>query len=51
VVVKRTSKKTRLTLDSVVVITREENLFDTKKTKVNELLEAHMAISNATIDM
>jgi hypothetical protein len=50
VVVKRTSKKRRLTLDSAVMITTEETLFDAKQSKVSELLGVGMAISSATID-
>jgi hypothetical protein len=38
VVVKRKSRKRKLTLDSVVVVTIEETLFDTKKAKVSEFL-------------
>jgi hypothetical protein len=50
VVVKRTSKKRRLTLDSVVVITMKETMLDAKQSKVSELLGVGMAISSATID-
>jgi hypothetical protein len=50
VVVKRTSNKRRLTLDSAMVISTEETLFGAKLSKVSELLEARMDISSATID-
>jgi len=47
--VKRTRKKIKLTLDSVVVFTLEETLFDTKKEKMSEFLGAGMVVSDATI--
>jgi hypothetical protein len=50
VVVKRTSKKERLTLDSVVVITMKETMLDAKKSKVSELLGARVDIYSVTID-
>jgi len=48
-VVKRISKKRRLTLDNDVVVTMKENLFDTKKAKVNKLLGEWMAIIDAPL--
>jgi hypothetical protein len=50
VVVKRTNKKRRLTLDNVVMITTEETLLDARRSKVSKLLGARMAISSGTID-
>jgi hypothetical protein len=49
-VVKRTSRKIKLTLDSTIVVTIEETVFDAKKAKVRKLLGAGMAIYDATID-
>jgi hypothetical protein len=48
--VKRTQRKRKLTLDSTMIMTSEETFLDAKKTKVSELLGAGMAISHATID-
>jgi len=50
VVVRRSDKKRRLNLDSVVMITIEETLLDARKSNLNELLGVGMAISSATID-
>jgi hypothetical protein len=36
--VKRTSRKRKLTLDNVVIVTTKETMFDAKKSKVSELL-------------
>jgi hypothetical protein len=49
-IVKRTGKKRRITLDSVVMITMEETLLDAGQSRVSELLGESMAISSATID-
>jgi hypothetical protein len=49
-VVKRTRKKRRITLDSALMITTEETLLDAGQSRVSELLGASMAISSATID-
>jgi hypothetical protein len=40
VIVRRTGKKRRLTLDNVVMITMEETLLDARQSKVSELLGA-----------
>jgi hypothetical protein len=48
--VRRTQRKIKLTLDNTMVMTTEETLLDEKKAKVSELLGAGMAISHATID-
>jgi hypothetical protein len=50
VLVRRTSRKRKLTLDNTMVMTTEETLLDEKKDKVSELLGARVAISHATID-
>jgi hypothetical protein len=50
VVVRRTGKKRRITLDNVVMITTEETLLDARQSRVSELLGEGIAISSATID-
>jgi hypothetical protein len=47
---KRTTKKRRLTLDSLILITTEEKLINTEHTKMFELIGAGMAITDATLD-
>jgi hypothetical protein len=48
---RRTTKKRRLTLDSTLLITTEQTLFDTENAKMIELIKAGMAITDATLDM
>jgi hypothetical protein len=50
VVMRRTTKKRRLTLDNTLLITTEETLFDTENAKMTELIGAGMAITDATLD-
>jgi hypothetical protein len=50
VVMRRTVKKRKLTLDSTLLITTEETLFDTENAKMTELIRAGMAITDATLD-
>jgi hypothetical protein len=47
---KRTTKKRRLTLDSSILITTEEKLISTEHAKTSELIDAGMAITDATLD-
>jgi hypothetical protein len=48
-VVRRTNRNKRLTLDNVVIITTEETLLDARQSRVSKLLVARMVISSATI--
>jgi hypothetical protein len=50
VVMKRTIRKKKLTLDSTLFITTEETLFDTKSAKMIDLIGARMTITDATLD-
>jgi hypothetical protein len=47
---KRITKKRRLTLDSSILITMEEKLFNTEHAKTLELISAGMAITDARLD-
>jgi hypothetical protein len=47
---RRTIKKRKLMLDSTLLITTEETLFDTENAKMTELIGAGMAITDATLD-
>jgi hypothetical protein len=49
-VVKRTTKKRRLTLDSSTLITTEEKLINTENAKTSKLIDAGMEITDATMD-
>jgi hypothetical protein len=49
-VMKRMVKKRKLTLDSTLLITMEEILFDIEHTKMTELIKVGMAITGATLD-
>jgi hypothetical protein len=49
-IMKRTTKKRMITLDSSILITTEEKLFKTKHAKTSELIDAGMAITDATLD-
>jgi hypothetical protein len=49
-IMKRTTKKRRLTLDSSILITTEEKLISTEHAKMSELISAGMAITDATLD-
>jgi hypothetical protein len=51
VVMIRTTKKRRLTLDSTLLITIEETLLNTENAKTTELIEAGMDITNAMLDI
>jgi hypothetical protein len=50
VVMKRTVKKRKLTLDRTLFIATEETLFDTNNAKMTELIGVGMAITDATLD-
>jgi hypothetical protein len=50
VVMRRTTNKRKLTLNSTLLITIEETLFDTKNAKMIELIGAGMAITTTTLD-
>jgi hypothetical protein len=47
---KRTTKKRRLTLDILILITIEEKLNNTKHSKTSKLISVGMAITDATLD-
>jgi hypothetical protein len=47
---RRKTKKRRLTLDSILFITKKETLFDIESANMNELIGAGMAITDATLD-
>jgi hypothetical protein len=49
-IMKRTTKKRRVTLDSSILITTEENLINTEHAKTSELIDAGMVITDATLD-
>lgn len=49
-IMKRTTKKRRLTLDSSILITKEEKLLNTEHAKTSELIDAGMAITDAKLD-
>jgi hypothetical protein len=50
VVMRRKTNKRKITLDSTLLITIEETLFDTENSKMIELIGACMSITNATLD-
>jgi hypothetical protein len=47
---RRTTKKIRLTLDSLILITTEEKLLNIENMKSSELIGAGMVITDATLD-
>ena len=47
---KRTLKKRRLTLDSLILITTKEKLISTKHAKMFEIFSTGMPITNSTLD-
>jgi hypothetical protein len=49
-IVKRTTKKRRITLDHSILITTKENLMNTEHAKTSELIGAGMEITDATLD-
>jgi hypothetical protein len=49
-IVKRTTKKRRLTLDRSILITTEEKLISTEHANTSELIGALMAIKDATLN-
>jgi hypothetical protein len=49
-IMKRTTKKMRLTMDSSILITTEDKLISTDHAKTSELIDAGMAVTNATLD-
>ena len=49
-IMKRTTKKRRLTLDSLILITIEEKLVSIEHAKTSEVIDAGMAIMDATLD-
>jgi hypothetical protein len=49
-IMKRTTKKRRITLDSSILITTEENLLNIEHTKTFELIDTGMAITYAMLD-
>jgi hypothetical protein len=49
-IMKRTTKKRRLMLDSSILITMEEKLLNIEHAKTSELIGAGMAITDATLD-
>jgi hypothetical protein len=46
----RTIKKRKIILDRTLIITTEESLFDIDNAKMNVLMRAWMAITDATLD-
>jgi hypothetical protein len=51
VLMRRTIKKRKLTLNRTLLITTEETLFDIENDKMTELIRVGMAITDATLDM
>ena len=49
-IMKRTTKKRRLTLDRSILITTEEKLISTEHAKISELISIGMEIIDATLD-
>jgi hypothetical protein len=49
-IMKRTTRKRRITLDNSILITTEEKLISTKHAKMSELISAGMEITDATLD-
>jgi hypothetical protein len=49
-IMKRTTKKRRLMLDSLILITTKEKFLSTEHAKTSELIDAGMAIRDATLD-
>jgi ClpP class serine protease len=49
-IMKRITKKRRLTLDRSILITTEEKLISTDHAKTSELIDAWMEITDATLD-
>jgi hypothetical protein len=49
-IMKRTTKKRRLTLDNSILITIEQKLISTEHAKTSKLIGARMAITDATLD-
>jgi hypothetical protein len=49
-IMKRTTKKRRLMLNILILITTEEKLINTKHAKTSELINTRMAITDATLD-
>jgi hypothetical protein len=49
-IMKKTTKKRRLTLDSSILITTEEKLIITEHAKMSELISEGMEIIDATLD-
>jgi exosome complex RNA-binding protein Rrp42 (RNase PH superfamily) len=49
-IMKRTTKKRRLMLDSSILITMEEKMLNTKHAKTFELIGVGMVITDATLD-
>jgi hypothetical protein len=49
-IMRRTTKKRILTLDSSILITTKERFLNTKNVKTSELIDAGMAITNAMLD-
>jgi hypothetical protein len=49
-IVQRTTKKRRITLDHSILITTEEKLINTEHAKTSKLIDARMAITDATLD-
>ena len=47
---KRTNKKRRLTLDSLILITTEEKLISTEHAKTSNIISVGMVITDATLD-
>jgi hypothetical protein len=50
VIVHRTSKKRRITLDLSILITTKEHMINTEHAKMSELIDAGMEITDATLD-
>jgi len=49
-IMRRKTKKRRLTLDNAILITTEEKLLNTENAKTSELIVAWMDITDATLD-
>jgi hypothetical protein len=50
VIMKRTTKKRRITLNHSILMTKEENLINTEHAKTSKLISVEMEITDATLD-
>jgi hypothetical protein len=50
VIVKQTQKRKKVDLDTTILCTTEEQVIDTKRARLSDLLSTGLAISHATMD-